>query len=85
MIELYKQKKILQDTSVDSILDGYEDDRNDEGWNNENALEEYLNDGNSADNENQANRQRCVKLDLDTLDFQASRCDQPQEKSIQVN
>lgn len=82
MLELYKEKKILQDSSLESIL---EEDDDASGENDECVLDEYLrstDDG--SDDEAIDKNQQCVRIDSAMLDFGSTRHESVQEKSIQV-
>lgn len=87
MIDLYKQKKILNDEITLETLDEDTNEENiSEECRNVNLIEEYFNRGfANVYGDHQSANQRCVVLDSDTIDFESVwGSDDAQEKSFQV-
>ena len=87
MIDLYKQKKILNDEiTLENLTEDANEENISEECRNINLIEEYFSRGfaNVYGDQSTAN-QRCVVLDSDTIDFESVwGSDDAQEKSFQV-
>ena len=87
MIDLYKQKKILNDEiTLENLAEDTNEENISEECRNINLIEEYFNRGfTNVYGGDQSANQRCVVLDSETIDFESVwGSDDAQEKSFQV-